>query len=397
PQFRLPDDVVAADVKSITDLGVTIRTNVRIANDAALERLKNEYDAVILSGGCMLPQKIDMQGLDAKGIFWGLKFMMAANREEITTPMEKVLVIGGGFTAVDCARMSYRLGARKVALAYRRNKDNMKVGSHELDDMEEEGIDFIFMASPVDIKTSNGKVAGLKLVRNYFAKDHSIQPIPGSEFIFEADTVIFAIGQGSEENISTVEREAQVDNFFVAGDFRNGASTVIEAASDGRKVAREVHKFLSGIKGYRETIQINKVKETGRKRDFDFIPAQTMDKTHLRDRWIKNKEVESGFSKERSLIEARRCYLCHYNFQIDIDRCIYCLACIDVMPVDCIKMAKDVRVSQDGNLRYVETKKWDEVEAITIDNDKCIRCGNCARVCPVECISISKYKLTIEE
>jgi ferredoxin len=172
---------------------------------------------------------------------------------------------------------------------------------------------------------------------------------------------------------------------------------VIEAAADGRKVARDVHQFLSGIKGYQDIVHIAEVKETGRKRDDDFIPLQPMDETPLFERRIKNKEVETGFSKEKSLIEARRCYLCHYNFQIDISRCIYCLACIDVMPVDCIKMAKDVEVTEDGDLRFVEAESWDEVEAITIDNDKCIRCGNCVRACPVDCISISKYKLEVVE
>ena len=116
-----------------------------------------------------------------------------------------------------------------------------------------------------------------------------------------------------------------------------------------------------------------------------------MPETPLSERREKNKEVECGFSEELSLIESRRCYLCFYNFQIDIDRCIYCLKCIDVMPVNCIKMAKDIEIDKDGNLNYVETKLWSEVQAITIDNDECIRCGNCVRACPVDCIPISKY------
>lgn len=397
PQFRLPHDVVAADVKSITDLGVKIQTNRRIESNDEIDKLKKEYDAVILAGGCLLSQKIDIPGVENKGIFLGLEFMMAANQDELTLPMENVVVIGGGFTAVDCTRMSYRLGARKINLVYRRTKDDMYVGNNELEVMEEEGINFIFLASPLYIESSEGKVKGLTFIRNSIADDRSITPIEGSEFFLEADTIIFAIGQNAENIISVSEKSGQVDNFFVTGDFRNGASTVIEAAADGRKVAKKVHTFLRGIKGYKDIIHISEVKDTGRKRDYDFIPVQPMDTTHLRDRQIKNKEVETGYSLEKSLIEARRCYLCHYNFQIDINRCIYCLACIDVMPVDCIKMAKDIQITEDGNLQYIETKHWDEVEAITIDNDKCIRCGNCVRACPVECISISKYKLETEE
>ncbi len=399
PQFRLPYDVVAEDVKSITDLGVTIKTNFRIGSVKEFEKLRKVYDAVILAGGCANPKHTTVPGIDSKGVYWGLDFMIAANREELDIPLEKVIVIGGGFTAVDCTRMSYRLGAKKITLAYRRTKDDMYVGAHELEVMEAEGIDTMFLASPVTVLSNDEGVAtGIKFIHNSINEDRSITPIDGSEFVMEADTVIFAVGQEADEKVVETESVELKSNFSIAGDFRNGSSTVIEAVADGRKVASEVHMQLSDIKGFQDTIHISEVKDTGRKRDYDFIPAQPMDTTPMRDRQIKNKEVETGYSKEKSVIEAKRCYLCHYNFQIDINRCIYCLACIDVMPVDCIKMAKDVEVTEDGNLNYIETKNWNEVEAITIDNDKCIRCGNCVRACPVDCISISKYKLeTIEK
>jgi len=358
PQFRLPYDVVAEDVKSITDLGVTIKTSVRIENVREIEKLRKDYDAVILAGGCVNPKQINIPGIDGKGVFWGLDFLIAANREELDIPLEKVIVIGGGFTAVDCTRMSYRLGAKTITLAYRRAKDDMYVGAHELEVMEAEGIDTKFLASPVTVLSNDeGAVTGIKFIHNSINEDRSITPIDESEFVMEADTVIFAVGQEADEKVAETESVELKSNFSIAGDFRNGSSTVIAAVADGRKVANKVHMQLSN----------------------------------------KNREVETGYSKEKSVTEAKRCYLCHYNFQIDISRCIYCLACIDVMPVDCIKMAKDIEVTEDGNLHYVETKNWSEVEAITIDNDKCIRCGNCVRACPVDCISISKYKLETEE
>ena len=398
PQFRLPYDVVAGDVKSITDLGVTIKTNFRIAGVSKIEELRKVYDAVILAGGCANPKHTTLPGIDSKGVYWGLDFMIAANREELDIPLENVIVIGGGFTAVDCTRMSYRMGAKKITLAYRRMKKDMYVGAHELEVMESEGIDTTSLVSAVTILTNDeGEVTGVKFINNSINEDRSITPIEGSEFVMEADTVIFAVGQEADEKVAESEGVELKSDFSIAGDFRNGSSTVIEAVADGRKVAREVHMQLSNIKGFKETIHISEVKDTGRKRDYDFIPAQPMDTTPMRDRQIKNMEVETGYSKEKAVTEAKRCYLCHYNFQIDISRCIYCLACIDVMPVDCIKMAKDIEVTEDGNLNYIETKKWSEVEAVTIDNDKCIRCGNCVRACPVDCISISKYKLETEE
>lgn len=396
PQFRLPYDIVAKDVNSIKELGVEIQTDVRIEKDVDLEKLKDEFDAVVLAGGCMLPNMININGADADGFFWGIDFMMLSNREQFNHPLEKVVVVGGGFTAVDCTRMAYRLGAKKVTIAFRRTKDDMSAGDHELVAMEAEGIEFSFLVSPVEVMVENGRVTGLKLIRTAIQKDGKLAEIPGSEFVMEADAVILAIGQKEEKQLLESNPE-KFPNFFTAGDFRRGASTVIEAAADGRKTAREVHRKLSGITGYQDVVHIQEVKDTGRKRDFDFISRQPMDEIPVNERWEKNREVELGFSQEKAAIESRRCYLCHYNFQIDISRCIYCLACIDVMPVDCIKMAKDIEIDDDGNLTYIETKKWSEVQAITIDNDKCIRCGNCYRACPVDCISISKYSLEVVE
>ena len=183
--------------KSITDLGVIIKTGIRIESYKEIENLKKEYDAVVLAGGCMLPKESNIPGMDSKGVYLGLDFMGAANRESLDITVENVVVIGGGFTAVDCTRMSYRLGAKNITLAYRRTKDDMYVGKHELEVMEAEGIDLKFLVSPVSIVTENGEVVGVRIIRNSIGDDRSITPIDGSEFVLEADTIIFAIGQTS--------------------------------------------------------------------------------------------------------------------------------------------------------------------------------------------------------
>lgn len=397
PQFRLPRSVVAKDVKSITDLGVTVQTNSRVFEYEKLEQLKQDYDAVILAAGCTRAKEVDIPGSDSKGFFWGLDYMMAANEDKLSYQIKDVVVIGGGFTAVDCTRMAYRFGAENITLAFRRTKDSMSVGKFEIEAMEAERVKFSYLVTPIAVESENGCVTGLKLIRNSIENDGSLKTIPGSEFVLKADTVVMAIGQREEWDLFGKKGVEADGNFFIAGDFRNGASTVIEAAADGRKIARQVHQKLNGIKGYQDIIKISEATQTGRERNYDFITRQPMDEIPIQERKEKFKEVDTGFSMEKALIEARRCYLCHYNFQIDIGRCIYCLKCIDVMPVDCIMMAKDIRVSKDGNLEYVKTENWDEVQAIAIDNDKCIRCGNCYRACPVGCISLSRYELDVVE
>ncbi|NOZ60795.1 MAG: FAD-dependent oxidoreductase [Calditrichaeota bacterium] len=396
PEFRLPRDIVQQDVQSILDFGVELKTNIRVAGNEKLKQLADEFDAVVVAGGCMAPKTLDLPGIGAKGSFYGLEFMMAGNQEKIDYPIRNVIVIGGGFTAVDCARLAYRLGAEKITIVFLYTREMMSAGPHEIEAMEAEGVEFAFLVTPNVVLEKNGKVTGLRLLRNELLQSRSIKTIPDSDFEIEADTIVFAIGQKGETDVVDPEEKEKIPNLFFAGDFRNGASTVIEAAADGRKMAREVHTVLSGKK-FEEYVKIEPAAGTGRKREFDFIPRQPMDELPLRERRDKTKEVELGFSQEKALVESRRCYLCHYNFQIDISRCIYCLACIDVMPVDCIKMATNIEIADDGNLIYEETKKWSEVQAIVIDNNKCIRCGNCYRACPVNCITISKYSLEIEE
>jgi formate dehydrogenase major subunit len=404
PAFRLPRDIVGRDIKSITDLGVEIECNVRIDSQEQLEHVKRTHDAVILTAGCMLPTSLQLPGTKARGFYWGLDFMMRANREELDDlKFDKVVVVGGGFTAVDCVRTSYRLGVKEILLAYRRTRDRMRAGKAELECMEEEGIELELLVSPVEILSSDGRVAGVKFVRNRL-EDGEPVPIPGSEFEVECDTAILAIGQTNEElpgthKLPEVDAIPQDGNLFLAGDFRSGSGTVIEACADARKVARRVHQFLSGIRGYRDVVHIEEVRlnDLPRTREDDFVPLTAMPFTPLAERQEKDREVEMGYAREPARAEARRCYLCHYNFQIDIDRCIYCMACIDAMPVDCIKLAKDVQIGPDGNLKYVETTRWQEVQAVVIDNDNCIRCGNCVRACPVDCISISKYTLETVE
>jgi glutamate synthase (NADPH/NADH) small chain len=404
PQFRLPYDLVAKDIDSIRRLGVEIRCGVRVDSAEELERLKQEYDAVVVAGGCMLPSSMKLPGMDAAGFFWGLDFMMQANRERLTgAPFESVVVIGGGFTAVDCVRTSFRIGAKKITLAYRRTRDKMSAGDAEIDAMEEEGIEVEFLVSPLEILTEDGRVRGIRLIRNRLENGRPV-PIEGSEFELSCDAVIMAIGQTNEElpgatNLPEAEDIPQEGNLFLAGDYRNGSGTVIGACADGRKVARRVHQFLSGIRGYRDVVHIEEVKidELPRTRQDDFIPLTPMPHIPLAQRHEKNREVETGYTPEMARTEARRCYLCHYNFQIDIDRCIYCMACIDAMPVDCIKLARDIELAEDGSLKYIEAGHWSEVQAVVIDNDRCIRCGNCVRACPVDCITISRYTVETVE
>ncbi len=398
PEFRLPYDIVRRDVESITDLGVVIKTNSKIESWDALETLKADYDAVIVSGGCMLPTKFTIPGIEAKGVFWGLDFMMQANRKELSVKPIDTVVIGGGFTALDCARTSYRIGAENTTIAYRRTREYMQFsGEEELEHLHEEGIDLKLQMSPVKIHEKDGQVTGIELIRNEIGEGGKMSAVEGSNIVVKADCVIMAIGQSTDDLVGVEDKELSMPdpsgNLFIAGDYRNGSGTVIEACADGRKVAQQVHGVLCDI-NFEEIVEISEVsiKDMPRTRAHDFLPPEKMPTIPVSAR-NETAEVETGLISEQAVTEAHRCYLCHYNYQINLDQCIYCMKCIDVMPVDdCIKLAKNITLEDDGNLVYEATKVWAEVEAITIDNNNCIRCGNCVKACPVDCISVSKYQ-----
>jgi formate hydrogenlyase subunit 6/NADH:ubiquinone oxidoreductase subunit I len=270
-------------------------------------------------------------------------------------------------------------------------------GEEELEHLHEEGIKLELQVSPVEVVVEDGKATGIKLIRNEIAADGKMSPVEGSEFTVPADVVILAIGQTAEDLEGVKDREPEIpikaNNLFVAGDYRNGSGTVIQACADGRKVGQRVHELLANVE-FQEVVEITEIprKEMPRTREHDFIPPQKMPTIPVAER-TKTAEVETGLIGEQAVTEAHRCYLCHYNFQIDLDRCIYCMKCIDVMPVDCIHLTKNISVNDAGELVYETTKNWSEVEAIAIDNDECIRCGKCLDACPVNCISVSKYQL----
>ncbi len=346
----------------------------------------------------MLPTKFGLPGKDSEGVFWGLDFMMQANRRELQVRPNKTVVIGGGFTALDCARTSYRIGAEATTIAYRRTREFMQFsGEEELEHLHEEGIDLKLQMSPVKIHENDGQVTGIELIRNEIGEGGKMSAVEGSNIVVKADCVIMAIGQSTDDLVGVEDKELSMPdpsgNLFIAGDYRNGSGTVIEACADGRKVAQQVHGVLCDI-NFEEIVEISEVsiKDMPRTRAHDFLPPEKMPTIPVSAR-NETAEVETGLISEQAVTEAHRCYLCHYNYQINLDQCIYCMKCIDVMPVDdCIKLAKNITLEDDGNLVYEATKVWAEVEAITIDNNNCIRCGNCVKACPVDCISVSKYQ-----
>lgn len=413
PEFRLPREILDAEIESIVRLGVTLETGVRVGSDVSVEDLLDRYDAVLIAAGCYVSRQLDIEGETLPGVYTGLEFVVDVTTGGTPEIGENVLVVGAGFTAFDCARMALRLGAQDVAICIRATEEELRVTEDEILEAKREGVEIKGLMVSQRIVGAD-KVEGVEFLRTRLGEHlpngrRKVVPVEGSEFILPADSVLVAVGQGAEPISAPGEKDSRgvvkadrgtfrssVKNLYVTGDFMTGPSTVIESIAGGRKAAERIAEDLTG-KRFREwAVRIEDAQITDRSREWDFLPRVEMPTVIPVEERCRNArlEVETGFSPEEAHQESKRCYLCYLHYEIDISRCIYCRYCIDVAPRDCIKLVNEIVTDKDGAVTgFVETTSWEEVNAVVIDNSRCIRCGECLRVCPVDCISVSKVEL----
>jgi glutamate synthase (NADPH/NADH) small chain len=431
PEFRLPRDVLAVEVRNALRLGVDLRAGVAVGKgggDVPLSTLLEEYDAVLLATGCMAAIRLPLRGVDdaaddpvrrLPNAEYGLDFLMELHRGEQKTVGNRVAVVGAGFTALDCARVSLRLGAEDVTIHMRTTEEYIQVTKEEIHEAKREGTKILGLRTPVGLITDeDGRLTGVQFVQNRLGgwraggRRQAI-PIEGSEFVEPCDTLLIAIGQKTVNDYLDLEVEldrwgavqvdergmTSVEGLFAAGDFVIGASTVVEAVGLGRKTALKMDTWLMGRERRKLVVKIEPVEEPRRDRSWDFIPPQHIPMEPMKSRFdTLELEAEKGYDQDLAVEEAKRCYLCHHKYEIDPDNCIYCRACIEVAPRNCIKLVSGIEIKEDGSYGELrESSQWDQVGAIWIDNNECIRCGACYMVCPTKCISITKNEIFYQD
>jgi len=413
PEFRLPRDVLKAEIDGILRLGVTLRTGVSVGTDVSVDELLTSHHAVLLAAGCYTARQLEVPGEDLPGVLSGLRFVMDVNSGRAPMLGKRVLVLGAGFTAFDCARLALRLGADDVAICIRGTEEDLRVTQDEIHEAKREGVHIRALMVSTRIVGQN-RVEGIEFLRTRLEGTRSdgrrkAVPVEGSDFCVPTDTVIVAVGQGPEPIPAPGEKDRRnvlkgdpvtfrtsAPNLYVAGDFMTGPTTVIESIASGRRAAERIAEDLTGRKFREWAVRVQDTSVTDREREWDFIPRHEMPTVlpAIERFQPPQPEVEGGYTPEMAHEEAKRCYLCYLHYEIDIEACIYCRYCIDVAPRDCIKLVKEVVLDESGGVkRLVETTAWEEVNAVVIDNERCIRCGACLRVCPVDCISVSKMEL----
>ncbi len=419
PEFRLPRDIIDLEIEQVRRAGVEIRCNVEIGKELSIRSLVEDYEAVIIAAGTLKPNVLELPGNRLAGIRHGLDFLLEVNETQQATGFgQQVIVIGGGFTAMDCARTAWRLGPESVRVMYRRGQSEMLITPGELEELGHEGIPMEFFVSPMAyVGDANGRVRTMRFIRTQLGEPDASgrrRPveIPGSEFEVPCDTVLLATGQFpdtcwiDEEFHSLLVGEGDWLNtsgsavtdharIFVAGDFATGARTLIDAIGHAKECVRRVDRFLMGEERLLEVVEVTDAPQgSGRIREMDRVPRKTIPIIPVETRQL-TAEVETGYDEDTSVDEVQRCYMCHYKYEIDIDKCIYCEWCLKAKPrPDCIVRVKELSYDQAGVITGFErAQSTEETKMIYINQEDCIRCNACVDACPVDCISVQKVSI----
>ena len=414
PVFRLPRKVIDREIKQITDMGVKIYCRYNIGTQRELDILSQQYDAVVMAMGTLKPNKINSVFSRCEQVEDGLDFLLRTNEQNSKFVGRNVVVIGGGYTAMDCSRTALRLGATTVKTFYRRDLGDLVILPGELEELKNEKGKMEFNARPIDLILKNNKLVGLELIKTKIKKINGrikLTDIRNSKFKIKTDHVILAIGQKQDlepiKKISLYKQKLRNSiakfklqkNVFVAGDYALGATTLIDAIGHAKDTADAIDHHLMNRKLKKESVYINNMQTTGRNLQMNYIPLNQMPTLKFKDRSF-NREVELGFNKSRSTEEASRCYLCHYKFEIDNTLCVLCDECLLVKPVEsCIVEIHKTSTDETGDVSYskIDALKTNGIYhgKLYIDHKKCIRCGECERVCPTNAISIQKVEKKI--
>jgi NADPH-dependent glutamate synthase beta subunit-like oxidoreductase len=329
PEYRLPRDILQAEIDVIKDLGVEVKLNFEIGKDLSFEDLRKDFQAVFLSVGCHQALKLGIPGEDnLQGVIDCVTFLRDINLGKPPAYKGRLVVLGGGNAAIDSARVAKRLGYDDVAILYRRTREEMPASPWEVEEAIEEGIDIEFLTSPMRIIGNNGKASGLDCIRMTMEEpDESGRrrpvPIEGSEFTIKADVIVVAIGQRSDlsflgdshgVNVSSKSRieadpvtaATNIPGIFAGGDVASGPRIVVEAVAFGKKAAISIDRYLRG-----QDIGAGSGKDW---KGMEFEPDQTeratrepMSRLPLAERDRTFKEVDLGFDEKQARREAERC------------------------------------------------------------------------------------------
>jgi NADPH-dependent glutamate synthase beta subunit-like oxidoreductase/NAD-dependent dihydropyrimidine dehydrogenase PreA subunit len=343
PEYRLPDKVLDWEIEGILNLGIEVQYNARLGEDFTIQSLRDEgFDAIFMGIGAWKDYKLGIENEDAEGIWQGINFLSTvANHPEKKIPVgNKVAVVGGGNSAIDCVRTLLRLGSEEVYILYRRTRNEMPANEVEIVAAEHEGVKFQFLAAPTRVLTDEqGRVNGIEYLQMELGEPDASGrrrpvPIKGSETVIELDMLISAISQ--QPDIAFLEKEKEKEKIaitrwstfdndeetlqcslpylFTGGDVATGPALVVDAIGGGRRAARSIHQFLTGetVEGSAKSLRKKHIPESL----FKTVPGvekkerTPMPELEVAERIDSMIEVDQVIGEKEAAYESGRCLKC---------------------------------------------------------------------------------------
>lgn len=405
PEYRLPNDILDKEIESITRLGVEIYCNKKFGSDITWSFIDGNYDAMILSPGAQKGTGLGCKGDDAEGIMPGIYFLrdieLSGRHPDLTG--KKVVVVGGGNTAMDCCRTAVRCKASSVTVVYRRTEEDMPANKIEIDESKTEGVQYLFLTNPVNVNVDDtDRVESLTLLKMQQGEPDASgrrRPveIQGSEFVIGADLVLAAIGQKTDlafiEEINKLSKNGKlkmnkwgnidadpetlqtgIENIFAAGDGVTGPDTIIGAISQAHAASHSCHQYLGG-----EPVTPEKKEFISRRDNFREISVDDLSPLYEEKDREPMPVIEASSRTDFSEVE-----LGYHDEEIalsEVSRCLEC-GCSAFDDCDLRRYATEYGAGQHrfkgefGNIKRDYNHPF-----IAFDLNKCILCGRCVRIC----------------
>jgi NADPH-dependent glutamate synthase beta subunit-like oxidoreductase len=430
PRFRLPESVIDEECDYILDLDVEFRGGQSI--DSMRKLLAEDFDAIFVGSGAPRGRDLDIPGRKeaAKNIHIGIDWLSSVSFGHISKIGKRVVVLGGGNTAMDCCRSSRRLGGEEVTVVVRSGFEEMKASPWEKEDAMHEGIPILNFLVPKAFTHDNGRLTGVtfeKVKAEYDAKGRrSLVPSGEPEQHIPCDDVLVAVGQ--ENSFPWIERDIGIEfdkwnmpkvdpktmrsthpKVFFGGDAAFGPKNIIWAVAHGHEAALSIDIMLSGEDINARplpavTVMSQKMGIHEWSYDNEISPDKRL-RVPLRDKVVALKdikaEVELGYDVQLALKEAERCLNCDIQTVFTASLCIECDACVDICPMDCITFTAD---APEAELRsHLKAPARNLTQDIYVadglktgrimakDEDVCLHCGLCAERCPTGAWDMKKY------